>query len=92
MGSAAYLFFFRLIIVVAVIAQLILVNVVLIVKLIIIELAKVPFMIQSLASEPVDGAWNQFLLDVFPNGIVKLQTLLDVFRNILLIVFRWCGG
>ena len=60
--------------------------VVIIVKLwilIVVDLLKC----KSLASEPVNSAWNEFLLDVFTKLIVELKSLLNIRGNI--IFFIW---
>jgi hypothetical protein len=46
------------------------------------------FKLKSLPSEPVNGARNQFLLDVFPQLVIKLQALLNVRPSIFVVCGR----
>jgi hypothetical protein len=42
--------------------------------------------LESLTSEPVDGAGNELLLDVLTELVVELELLLDVLINLLVVI------
>jgi hypothetical protein len=42
--------------------------------------------LESLASEPVDGAGNELLLDVLTELVVKLELLLNVLVDLLVVI------
>jgi hypothetical protein len=42
--------------------------------------------LEGLASEPVDGAGDELLLDVLTELVVKLKLLLDVLVNLLVVI------
>ena len=42
--------------------------------------------LESLASEPIDGAGNELLLDVLAELVVELKLLLDVLVNLLVVI------
>ena len=48
--------------------------------------------LQGLASEPINGARDKLLLDVLAKLVVKLETLLDVGRSILVLVWSSRGA
>lgn len=43
--------------------------------------------LQSLACKPADSMWDQFLLDVFSDRVVQLQTFLNVIFSINTLPF-----
>lgn len=87
----SYVFFVRLLVLIAVLAQVILVVIlveVLLVKVILVQLLKC----ESLSSKPVDSTRNQLLLDVLAELVVELQALLDVGSSVVVILGRCLGG
>ena len=87
----AYIILVRLLLIfIILVIILIIVLVVLIIKVlevILIELLES----EGLAGEPVDGAGNELLLDVFPELVVELETLLDVGSSIVVVLNRGLG-
>ena len=47
--------------------------------------------LQRLASEPVDGAGDELLLDVFAELVVELQLRFDLLVDLLFVILRWRG-
>lgn len=47
--------------------------------------------LKSLAGEPVDSTGDELLLDILAELVVQLQTLLDVGRDLVIIVGRGLG-
>ena len=45
--------------------------------------------LQSLASEPVNGTWDELLLDVLTELVVELKLGLNVVVNLLVVILRW---
>ena len=85
-GMAAYLLV-RLFVFVPIVAEVILLIIILVLKVtfhVVIEL----FVTEGLASEPVDGTGNQLLLDVLPELIIELQSLLKVRFDLLVLARR----
>lgn len=79
----------RLLVVIAVVAHVILVLIVLIIELALLEVIIHLLKLKSLSSEPVDGTWNELLLDVLAELVVELQALLDVGGGIVIILLSW---
>jgi len=48
--------------------------------------------LQSLSSEPVDGARDQLLLDILAELVVKLELGFNVLVDVLIVLYRGCGG
>lgn len=95
MGAAnefvSYVFFIRLLVLVAVLAQVVLIVIlvkVILIKVILIQLLKC----ESLSSKPVDSTRNQLLLDVLTELVIKLQTLLDVGSCVIVVLGRCLRG
>ena len=71
---------------VIVVTVLIVIEVVLILEVILVEVVHAVLELKSLAGEPIDGARNEFLLDVLTELVVKLELLLDVLINLLVVI------
>lgn len=85
-----YVILVGLLVLIAVVAEVVLVILlieVLLIKVILIHLLES----EGLSSKPVDGTGNQLLLDVLTQLVVKLEALLDVGSGVI-IVLGWCLG
>ena len=80
-----------LIIIVVVLTQIIIFLVILVLEISFLHV--IHFLeLKSLASEPIDRTGNELLLDVFTQLVIKLKTLLNVTRGIIVIIVGWCLG
>jgi hypothetical protein len=87
----AYIILVRLLLLIIILViVLIIVLVVLIIKVLEVILI-VLLESEGLAGEPIDGAGNELLLDVLPELVVELETLLDVGSSIVVILNRGLG-
>ena len=77
-----------ILVIVTVVAHVVLI-IILVVVVALIELIIHLLVLKSLTGEPVDGAWDQLLLDVLTELIVELQTLLNVGLGVLVIILSW---
>jgi hypothetical protein len=48
--------------------------------------------LQRFAREPVDGAWDELLLDVLAELVVEFELGFDLLVDLLLVILRWRGG
>ena len=71
---------------VIVVTVLVIIEVILILEVILVEVIHAVLELESLAGEPVDGAGNELLLDVLTELVVKLELLLNVLIDLLVIV------
>ena len=71
---------------VIVVTVLVVIEVVLILEVILVKVVHAVLELKSLAGEPVDGAGNELLLDVLTELVVKLELLLNVLIDLLVIV------
>lgn len=81
--------FVRLLLVVLVATEVILVLIVFVLEVVLIEVVEAVLELQGLASEPVDGAGNELLLDVLTELVVELELGLNVLVNFLVVVVGW---
>lgn len=89
LAVATYLLI-RLVVLVPVVTEVILLLIVLVLEfalVVVIELLE----LKSLAGEPVDSTGDELLLDILAELVVQLQTLLDVGRDLVIIVGRGLG-
>ena len=68
---------------------LIIVFIIFILKLILIEVFQSLLELQSLTREPVDGARDQFLLDIFTELVIELEFLLQLLVYLIFVVIGW---
>lgn len=85
--EASYLVFV-LILVILITVLIVLVLVIFIFEVVLVEVIHALLELQSLSSEPVDGARDELLLDVFTQLIVKFQLSLNVVVDFIVIILR----
>ena len=71
---------------VIVVTVLIVIEVILVLEIVLVEVVHAVLELKSLASEPVDGAGNELLLDVLTELVVKLELLLNVLIDLLVVI------
>lgn len=71
---------------VIVVTVLIVIEVILILEIVLVEVVHAVLELKSLAGEPVDGAGNELLLDVLTELVVKLELLLNVLIDLLVVI------
>jgi hypothetical protein len=74
------------------VALVVLVFIVFVLKIIFVEIIQAVLELQRLAGKPVDGAWDQLLLDVLTQLIVEFELGFDFLVNLLLLIIWWGGG
>ena len=74
------------------IALIVLILIVFVLKVVFVEVVQAVLELQRLTGEPVDGAWDQLLLDVFSQLVVELELGFDLLVDLLLLVFWRRGG
>lgn len=89
-GWISFYLIVRLLVLITVVAELVLVLIVLIFELALVEVLEV-LVLEGLASEPVDGAGDELLLDVLTELVVELEALLDVGSSIVIVLGRAWG-
>jgi len=89
--GCAYIIVLRLILIIVILADIVIVFIILVIELA-LEIILVEFLKgKGLASEPVDGAGNELLLDILTELVVELQTLLDIGSSIVILIGRGLG-
>lgn len=84
--------FVRLLLVVLIAVEVLFILIVLILKLVLVKvIIKALLELQCLSSEPVDGAWNELLLDVFAELVIELKLGLDVVVDLFVLIVRRRG-
>ena len=86
----SYLIVIFLLLVIVVTVHIV-IEVILVLEVVLVEVVHAVLELKSLAGEPVDGAGNELLLDVFSKLVVELKTLLNVGGSIVLILGRAWG-
>ena len=86
-----YLVFFLLLLIVLISVFIIFVVIVFIFEVVLVEITKVLLELQCLTSEPIDGAGDEFLFDIFTKLVVQLKFLLELIINLFVIVDGWSG-
>ena len=71
------------------ITLILIVLVVLVLELILVEVIKTVLELQRLAGEPIDGAWDELLFDVFSKLVVKLELGFDLLVDLLFVILWW---
>lgn len=78
----------RLVLIIMILALIVLL-VILILKVTLLKIIIKFLKLKSLACEPIDGTWNQLLLDVLSELVIKLKALLDVAGGVIIVLVSW---
>mgnify|MGYP006877406823 CR=1 FL=1 len=89
MAVTAYLII-RLLLLIAVVAELILILIILVLKLALVEVFNV-LVLESLAGEPVNSTGNELLLDVLTKLVVEFETLFNIGGGVVLVLWGLGG-
>lgn len=75
-----------LLLILIVVTLLVIILVILVLEVVLVEVVHALLELESLAGEPVDGAGNKLLLDVLTELVVKLELLLNVLVDLLVVI------
>ena len=78
-----------LILVILIVVLVVIILVIFVLEVILVEVVHALLELQSLASDPVNGTWDELFLDVLTELVVELKLGLNVVVNLLVVILRW---